>query len=634
MEGNMSGLDPSLIGTAIGAINRRLCRDYVPVFASRRDAATDETKTTWNILACLCDMEISWNDEAKEPFWPMFKIDQFDEIQLREASDLAIKVGDAELIARCCDVYWFRCPPRKRARTDIAYVRAAIAAYVQSARTLEDPAEWVSCERRVERALTLAKLTNMTKERDVILAFVEEMLARHEGRDPSLLSLHLMRILMSHGRGDHLACITYCDRAAQAQEAHAIALQSTEPIFRAQSYLEMQIRWMRLAKQDALVPDVEGRIARVWELAARLCIPNDYSVATHHQEQAVRAWRRANDASHAEAAHAKLLELQKLSAQRFVAIRRPEVDLTEVAHAAIDLVEGKDFLTAMYGLFHCVKPPSFDSYKRLLRRERDEGSVIAQLLPITQINAEGKPIAARNSLLDGDEGALYAEIVSRARYSQSYMSVGVILPCLRAFNADHPLRRADVLAMISESPLVDPERQFAIARAIHAGFVQDWVVVAHLIPPQVEHIVRRIFVANGVRVTGLDSQGIQKELDLNTLLWMEQAERIFGADFLLDLRALLIHPFGANLRNRMAHGLMNDAELSRTEIAYLWWLFSRAVIINTPWAKAEMAAADPAAADPAAADPAAADPAAADPAAADPAATDPAAADPAAADPG
>ena len=49
----------------------------------------------------------------------------------------------------------------------------------------------------------------------------------------------------------------------------------------------------------------------------------------------------------------------------------------------------------------------------------------------------------------------------------------------------------------------------------------------------------------------------------------------FGEALAFDLRGLLVERMGANLRNRIAHGLMSDADFSGTDVVYAWWLALR-----------------------------------------------------------
>ena len=65
---------------------------------------------------------------------------------------------------------------------------------------------------------------------------------------------------------------------------------------------------------------------------------------------------------------------------------------------------------------------------------------------------------------------------------------------------------------------------------------------------------------------------------MNTTLFARnypQINSIFDEDTLFDLQGLLIERSGSNLRNRMAHGLINDGEFNSPIMSYLWWVTLR-----------------------------------------------------------
>jgi hypothetical protein len=52
-------------------------------------------------------------------------------------------------------------------------------------------------------------------------------------------------------------------------------------------------------------------------------------------------------------------------------------------------------------------------------------------------------------------------------------------------------------------------------------------------------------------------------------------QKVFGADGVFQLQDLLADTLGANLRNEVAHGLVNDNQMFGDDVLYLWWLFFR-----------------------------------------------------------
>ena len=75
-----------------------------------------------------------------------------------------------------------------------------------------------------------------------------------------------------------------------------------------------------------------------------------------------------------------------------------------------------------------------------------------------------------------------------------------------------------------------------------------------------------------MRVTGLDSQGVQDEHLLRSLLERPELIEILGEDAVFDLQGLLNERLGSNLRNLIAHGLMDTPSFFTNRVIYLWWL--------------------------------------------------------------
>lgn len=79
----------------------------------------------------------------------------------------------------------------------------------------------------------------------------------------------------------------------------------------------------------------------------------------------------------------------------------------------------------------------------------------------------------------------------------------------------------------------------------------------------------------GIITSGLNDRGIQNEHNFNSTLYHPEIEKIFDKNTLFDLKCLLVERSGSNLRNRMAHGLINDLEFKSSLMSYIWWLTLR-----------------------------------------------------------
>ena len=135
-----------------------------------------------------------------------------------------------------------------------------------------------------------------------------------------------------------------------------------------------------------------------------------------------------------------------------------------------------------------------------------------------------------------------------------------------------------LIQLCKHSPLVPEGREYLLASALWSGFEHDFRNSIHLLAPQVEDLIRTRLKSNGVHTTTIDRDGIENENGLSTLLKHEHAENILGEDLLFELKAVFTESIGGNLRNSVAHGLLDDQSSSANASVYAWWMILRLVV--------------------------------------------------------
>ena len=163
-----------------------------------------------------------------------------------------------------------------------------------------------------------------------------------------------------------------------------------------------------------------------------------------------------------------------------------------------------------------------------------------------------------------------------AKLSQRLQAQGIIESARYQINLDHNVRLDDWFPIVTNNPFIPPNRARIFAAGLNAGLKGDFLKAAHLLTIQLEESVRYLLAQQNIITSVLDSDRIQNERDINTLLnsgeYSESIKTIFNEDILFDLKGLLVSRFGSNFRNRIAHALMDDSEFYSLEISYLWWL--------------------------------------------------------------
>ena len=156
-----------------------------------------------------------------------------------------------------------------------------------------------------------------------------------------------------------------------------------------------------------------------------------------------------------------------------------------------------------------------------------------------------------------------------------------ILPALHQLLLEHTVTRQSIYELCYYSPVVPQGRAKQLSEALFLGFEYNFDTVIHLICPQFEHLFRCALKKAGAITTHIDQNNcIEDELSLNSLVDMPEAPGLWGEDILMNIKTVFTEAAGFNLRNNVAHGLLNDNQANSRESVYAWWLVLKIVILS------------------------------------------------------
>lgn len=137
------------------------------------------------------------------------------------------------------------------------------------------------------------------------------------------------------------------------------------------------------------------------------------------------------------------------------------------------------------------------------------------------------------------------------------MLQGIILPALEVLTLEHRLREQDFVSFTHHSSVIPPGREALYGKGLFLGYDLEFAASLHLLVPQIEHMVPSQLKAAGAITTTIDHDGIEDETGLSALVKLTQMTQCFSDDLAFELTALFCDPLGPNLRNNVAHGLLD-----------------------------------------------------------------------------
>lgn len=547
---------------AIASILERECRHYsMPLFqASSVAAAKGEgakaRALALELLATLCALQFGRDGEYGLDFAGLL------ELLSPEATEaiacFAPTIDDVELRARVADVAW------SRDRSKHALGLLASESYAEAAGEIKTPQQWLRVFERLARSATIAARLGRKEAFQTVAVRVESIAA---GTESYTLPFHRLLLDLRHGDPERFAnAATLAAREAQANHNWDLA----------QNLHDVAARWHerrgdRNAARESRVAAAEARAEEAEFFASK----GSHALAAHHFGAAMRLNQVAGGRrARVELLHTRMLEENKRSIAQGVLYEAPPIDLTDFVEGVRASVRGQELPPALLRLAIFAKPQDSLKLQRSVEAQFEE-TPLQYLFAATVVDGEsGRVVAQRaGSSRGGDERetAVRTAMCQRARHHWDLVGTVFRYAC-EVLESEHDLSPAALTPFVTASPFVPRNRRHAFAVGLSAGLRGKYVEALSILIPQVENAIRRQLERAGQPVVTATAEGVQDEHLLGSLLSGAKAKEVLGDDLAFDLQALLQESWGANLRNRVAHGQVSDAAFLARHVAYFVWL--------------------------------------------------------------
>jgi hypothetical protein len=565
------------------------CQTYYKVFgkaASNHQAAGDELGVrVYGFLNVIASFWPSFGSDIS-PYRPMRQDpdgrrslvpDDLADEDLDALRGIVDDITDPEYRARVADVLWI-------CRRDFKAAQLAVSSFIEAANKLKDGRLWPPYVERLDRAALISSKRGFEIQREAIVHEVETAIREFENdHESGLLCARLMAILLLLGAGDPSNYSALSTRLAREFSRLGEWLFS-------ENYWRVAENWHRLMKdesalQESMIEAAECNISRAESELKE--VPPRKSSAAHWMGRGLEALRRARaEPARIKQVHLKFLALQKEALSELTpmgmesgSIPDFEQNRETVQEASVRHVSGFSFEEALIRFANIGDPTNVEQLAENERRN-SEGMPWDKLMGTIRIDRDGKVVDEIPSFGFGEDDSDQAAFRKKMVQSASMLRWPLVVewqiePARRAIAREHPIRARDLSFLVANNPFIPPGHEGIYLRGFQAGFFGDWLLAMHLIIPQLEASLRYVLQQHGEVTSTLESNGQQKEADINQLLWREASVEIFGEDVMFDLRGVLIERFGCNMRNESAHGLMAESTFYRPESVYLWWLALR-----------------------------------------------------------
>ena len=570
------------VDEALQECEKRECLSYGQVFFEKANYAEEkgevEVAKAWNLLGHLCCVTLQAST-PHEPFHPMRQDAAGQSMVPRDMDEgiavaihqLALSIGDSELRSRLFDAAWDRLSNHGAARE-------AVRSYMLSARHLFDPTRWSAFTMRIERALRLGRQLGNMELVEEILRDIENKIIKLNGSGPLRMTCRLMDLLYEFRHGEPGMMRDIAAKGAKLAEKKG-------DFERARNYHEHVARWCRRDE------DAQGERAANIAVAESLCrqgescsSPGQELMAVHYLEQAHEAYRNIPEMRNkTDEVYALLREKQRQTVNLLGQFRTECPEASELIRYAREHVAGKSFRGGMLALATVLKPTDFDQESKVAR-ELMEKYPLQGLFGGMTIDRFGRNVAHHTPAFTADEKqfeqALWERVVQQVNMNyQLQVSTGIV-PAIHQLNFEHSPCIGDMNDLVVNNPMVPSGHEELFARGFLAGLRWNFAESLSILVPQFENSLRHVLMQGGHEMVTRDKHGLQNFVQMGRILseWRAELENALGADSIKEIKSLFTDQHSPDLRNRIAHGLMDHEDFFHPSAIYAWWFILHLLI--------------------------------------------------------
>ncbi|WP_240792539.1 DUF4209 domain-containing protein [Bacillus thuringiensis] len=201
--------------------------------------------------------------------------------------------------------------------------------------------------------------------------------------------------------------------------------------------------------------------------------------------------------------------------------------------------------------------PKIDEYERRIQERSAAGiGVIQQLFNVKHINESGLAMATLD--MDNPKDQVAKEITFDFQLKSQYLAM--VLP---KFIELHQLNENKFTALLSSTPIHDPQNEELLKTGIKHYLQGDYLSASHVLIPYIEATLRNIIHVVGGNIHKPNKKGGFDKILLGDILASSELKDVLGEDAIFYFKLVYNDVRGYNLRNNMAHGLVSPSYFNR-----------------------------------------------------------------------
>ena len=181
--------------------------------------------------------------------------------------------------------------------------------------------------------------------------------------------------------------------------------------------------------------------------------------------------------------------------------------------------------------------------------------ILNTIFPAAILGKGGKLIAKSGPVKkpDGtiDEGALKDNMERTAAMEMDYFAQILVSNTFEYIRSRFLIEESDIKKIVDVSCAIPEGRKESYTKGLMFGFSGDFLTALSILIPQIE--------------------GIEEIKSMHAVLELEGVKESLDEDLIFALNTIFCSKFGFNMRNNVAHGMLDDQAFQSFKALYIWW---------------------------------------------------------------
>lgn len=360
---------------------------------------------------------------------------------------------------------------------------------------------------------------------------------------------------------------------------------SKDNLYRAEHAYKSKLKCLKVLKQSESIKLTNIALANFFVNYAD-CLTksslDDILIAKKCYVDAIELYRNNGKTQEAIFIHEKVEQIEPLVVEQLQPLK-VELNVTSIIEEIKNDIKGLSLEECIIYFLKVVDFPRKDSLKQRIKDEL-KISPLASMTPMSIVNKTGRVLCLLDPIIsidiDADSFALDRHLAHKLLIETQIYSLGIeylINHIKQTFDVTH-----EALDFLVEDNLIIPENRGSIFKyAIYLFFNDRRYEAMHIFAPQVENLFRELAKNCGGSITTIDNHGIGQVKLLKSIFETDELLECYNSDILFLFRSLLIEIACGNIRNDIAHGLLDEDDIGRSEYSYFFGALIKLILYTS-----------------------------------------------------